>query len=103
MGAPLEGSLQSEAWFVQMRPGERNFRKKVQSPPTPSSPWQLQNRSLIARDSTKKTLQHGYFPGAKNARNGMVPHHRYSFIWSKPGPCRTMLYGLCTSAEAAAG
>ncbi len=41
---------------------------------TPCRPWQLQNRSLHARVSTKKTLYHGYFPGTKNARNGTARH-----------------------------
>ena len=29
MDAPLEGTLQSEAWVTDMRPGGRHFLKKI--------------------------------------------------------------------------
>jgi len=90
MGAPLEGSLQSEAWVTEMRPGGRHFRKKGAITDDTLQAMAVAESLAACRGFNQKDLISRLFSGYKNrpewygptsslffnlVKTGTPPHH----------------------------
>jgi len=90
MGAPLEGSLQSEAWVTQMLPGGRHFRKKGEITDDTLQAMAVAGSLAACRGFNQKDLISRLFSGYEKRpewygptsslffdllRSGTLPHH----------------------------
>ncbi len=104
MGAPLEGSLQSEAWVTDMRPGGRLFRKKGTITDDTLQAMAVAESLAACRGFNQKDLisrlSFGYIKrpewyGPTSSlffdlvRSGTVPHHAAWLVHQRRGGSRT--------------
>jgi ADP-ribosyl-[dinitrogen reductase] hydrolase len=104
MGAPLEGSLQPEAWVVQMRPGGRHFRKKGAITDDTLQAMAVAESLAACRGFNQKDLISRLFSGYEKrpewygptsslffdlVRSGTLPHRAARLVHWRRGGSRT--------------
>ena len=104
MGAPLEGSLQSEAWVTQMLPGGRHFRKKGEITDDTMKAMAVAESLAACRGSNQKDLISRLFSGYEKRpewygptsslffdllRSGTLPHHAAWLVHKRRNGSRT--------------
>jgi ADP-ribosyl-[dinitrogen reductase] hydrolase len=104
MGAPLEGSLQSEAWVTDMRPGGRHFRKKGAITDDTLQAMAVAESLAACRGFNQKDLISRFFSGYENrpewygptsslffelVKSGTLPHHAARLVHQCRGGSRT--------------
>ena len=104
MGAPLEGSLQSEAWVVQMLPGGRHFRKKGAITDDTLQAMAVAESLAACRGFNQKDLISRLFSGYEDrpewygptsslffdlVKTGTLPHHAAWLVHKRHGSSRT--------------
>ncbi|MDO8872075.1 MAG: ADP-ribosylglycohydrolase family protein [Methanoregula sp.] len=104
MGAPLEGSLQSEAWVTDMRPGGRHFRKKGAITDDTLQAMAVAESLAACRGFNQKDLISRLFSGYENrpewygptsslffdlVKSGTLPHHAAWLVHQRRGSSRT--------------
>ncbi len=95
MGAPLEGSLQSEAWVTEMRPGGRHFRKKGTITDDTLQAMAVAESLAACKGFDQKDLISRLFSGYENrpewygptsslffdlVKTGTLPHHAAKIV-----------------------
>jgi len=104
MGAPLEGSLQSEAWVTEMRPGGRHFRKKGAITDDTLQAMAVAESLADCRGFNQKDLISRLFSGYGKrpewygptsslffdlVKSGTLPHHAALLVHQRRGGSRT--------------
>ena len=104
MGAPLEGSLQSEAWVTDMRPGGRHFRKKGSITDDTLQAMAVAESLAACKGFNQKDLISRLFSGYKKRpewygptsslffdliESGTLPHHATWLVHQRRGGSRT--------------
>jgi ADP-ribosyl-[dinitrogen reductase] hydrolase len=104
MGAPLEGSLQSEAWVTDMRPGGRHFRKKGAITDDTLQAMAVAESLAACREFNQKDLISKLFFGYNKkpewygptstlffdlVQSGTLPHHAAKLVHQHNGSSRT--------------
>ena len=104
MGAPLEGSLQSEAWVTEMRPGGRHFRKKGAITDDTLQAIAVAESLAACKEFNQKDLISRLFSGYEKrpewygptsslffdlVKNGTLPHHASWLVHKRRGGSRT--------------
>ena len=104
MGAPLEGSLQSEAWVTDMRPGGRHFRKKGAITDDTLQAMAVAESLAACRGFNQKDLISRLFSGYIKSpewygptsslffdlvQSGTLPHHAAWLVHQRRGGSRT--------------
>jgi len=104
MGAPLEGSLQSEAWVTDMRPGGRHFRKKGMITDDTLQAMAVAESLAACRGFNQKDLISRLFAGYEKrpewygptsslffdlVRSGTLPHQAARLVHQRRGGSRT--------------
>jgi len=104
MGAPLEGSLQSEAWVTDMRPGGRHFRKKGAITDDTLQAMAVAESLAACREFNQKDLISRLFFGYNKkpewygptstlffdlVKSGTLPHHAAKLVHQRNGSSRT--------------
>ena len=104
MGAPLEGSLQSEAWVTEMRPGGRHFRKKGAITDDTLQAMAVAESLADCKGFNQKDLISRLFSGYEKrpewygptsslffdlVKTGTLPHHAAWLVHQRRGSSRT--------------
>ena len=104
MGAPLEGSLQSEAWVTDMRPSGRHFRKKgAITDDTLQAMAVAESLAACKEFNQTDIISRLFFGYIKNPkwygptstvffdliRSGTLPHHAAKIVHQRNGSSRT--------------
>ncbi|MDO9549969.1 MAG: ADP-ribosylglycohydrolase family protein [Methanoregula sp.] len=104
LGAPLEGSLQSEAWVTEMLPGGRHFRKKGAITDDTLQAMAIAESLAACRGFNQKDLISRLFSGYEKrpewygptsslffdlVKSGTLPHHAAWLVHKRNGSSRT--------------
>lgn len=104
MGAPLEGSLQSEAWVTELLPGGRHFRKKGEITDDTMQAMAVAESLASCKGFNQKDLILRLFSGYEKrpewygptsslffdlVKSGTVPHHAAWLVHQRRGSSRT--------------
>ena len=104
MGAPLEGSLQSEAWVTELRPGGRHFRKKGAITDDTLQAMAVAESLAACKGFNQKDLISRLFSGYEKrpewygptsslffnlVKTGTLPHHAARLVHQRRGGSRT--------------
>ncbi|MDO9550125.1 MAG: ADP-ribosylglycohydrolase family protein [Methanoregula sp.] len=104
LGAPLEGSLQSEAWVTEMLPGGRHFRKKGAITDDTLQAMAVAESLVVCRGFNQKDLISRLFSGYERrpewygptsslffdlVKSGTLPHHAAWLVHKRNGSSRT--------------
>ncbi|PKL70929.1 MAG: ADP-ribosylglycohydrolase family protein [Methanomicrobiales archaeon HGW-Methanomicrobiales-1] len=104
MGAPLEGSLQSEAWVTDMRPGGRHSRKKGAITDDTLQAMAIAESLAVCKGFNQKDIISRLFLGYEKrpewygptsslffnlVKSGTLPHHATWLVHHRRGNSRT--------------
>lgn len=104
LGAPLEGSLQSEAWVTEMLPGGRHFRKKGAITDDTLQAMAVAESLVVCKEFNQKDLISRLFSGYEKrpewygptsskffdlVKTGTLPHHAAWLVHKRNGSSRS--------------